>query len=391
MSTLFEKAFQTVERPFAWVDFDAIDQNIEFVKKQCGEMPVRVATKSVRSLPLLLYIKERLPYFAGWMTFTAAESLFLLEQGLDDILLGYPVYEEVSVKRIFQFIRAGQRVTFMVDKLEHLTFLERIGEEEGIQARVCVDLNLSNDLHVLYFGTHRSSLDALKPLDAFIGALQKAKYIIVDGVMGYEAQIAGVPDIPASPIKGAVIRQLQKLAKGRVTTFRRFAVSHLKAYFPEIRFVNGGGSGSMSYTARQREVSEVTVGSAFFAPALFDGFTSLALQPATGFALRITRKPNSNIVVCHGGGYVASGAAGVDRLPVFYEKGRFSLLPLEGAGEVQTPIRVLSGNVEIGDTIYFRHAKAGELCERFTVLHGVRNGKYVGSFTTYRGDGQCFL
>ena len=147
----------------------------------------------------------------------------------------------------------------------------------------------------------------------------------------------------------------------------------------------------MAYTAQQKEVTEITVGSAFYAPALFDQFTHLQLEKAAGFALSVTRKPEKNIVVCHGGGYMASGAISADRLPVFYEPTFFSYLNLEGAGEVQTPVKVKRKKVNVGDTLYFRHAKAGELCERFQELHGVRGDKYVGAYTTYRGDGQCFL
>lgn len=147
----------------------------------------------------------------------------------------------------------------------------------------------------------------------------------------------------------------------------------------------------MKIMSAARDITEITVGSAFFAPALFDHYESLQLKPAAGFALRVTRKFDDQLIVCHGGGYIASGAVGKDRLPVFLEDGHYELTSLEGAGEVQTPIVVKSRTHQIGDTIYFRHAKAGELCERFRVLHTSRNGQYAGPFQTYRGDGQCFL
>jgi hypothetical protein len=38
-----------------------------------------------------------------------------------------------------------------------------------------------------------------------------------------------------------------------------------------------------------------------------------------------------------------------------------------------------------------RHAKAGEVCERFPHLVLVQQGEVVGEATTYRGAGQCFL
>ena len=59
---------------------------------------------------------------------------------------------------------------------------------------------------------------------------------------------------------------------------------------------------------------------------------------------------------------------------------------------MQTPIRYNGPEkLQLGDPIFLRHAKAGELCERFTHLLVVADGALVDTFTTYRGDGQCFL
>ncbi|MFJ7733703.1 amino acid deaminase/aldolase [Lysinibacillus sp. NPDC097231] len=391
MTTRFNQAFRGLEHPFAWLDFDALDKNIATVHNACGEKKIRIATKSIRSVEVLRYLQKNLANITGYMTFTAAETIFLLQQHFDDVLLGYPVMEEEVVRQLLYFVKAGKTVTFMVDKQEHVKLLAKLGQELGVRVQVCIDINVSNDFKVLYFGTKRSSLHSLESLTPFLQYIKKQPSIEVVGAMGYEAQIAGVGNRPANAIKGRIIEVMQLQAKKQVTQFRRLAIAHIKAYFPNLLFVNGGGTGSMAYTAQQKEVTEITVGSAFYAPALFDQFTHLQLEKAAGFALRVTRKPEKNIVVCHGGGYTASGAIAADRLPVFYEPAFFSYLSLEGAGEVQTPIKVKRKKVNVGDTLYFRHAKAGELCERFQVLYAIRGDKYVGAYTTYRGDGQCFL
>lgn len=387
----FERAFANLERPFAWLDLDALDENIATVQQACGQKKIRIATKSVRSLEVLRYLQQHLENTQGWMTFTAAETVFLLEQQFDDVLIGYPVMEEAAVRSLLKFIKEGKTVTFMVDSPEHVAFLAKLGAQLDVIVPICIDVNVSTDFKVLYFGTRRSSLHSLEQLTLFLEYVKKEPYIKVVGAMGYEAQIAGVGNRPVNAVKGRMIAAMQTQAKKQVTQFRRLAIAHIKAFFPQMRFVNGGGSGSMTYTAQQKEVTEITVGSAFYAPALFDQFKHLQLAKATGFALRVTRKPEKNVVVCHGGGYIASGAIGADRLPVFYESSYFAFLGLEGAGEVQTPVLLKGKDVNIGDTLYFRHAKAGELCERFLVLHAVRGDKYVGPYTTYRGNGQCFL
>lgn len=391
MTTRFNHAFHELERPFAWLDLDALDHNISTVHNACGQKNIRIATKSVRSVEILRYLQKNVPNVTGWMTFTAAETIFLLQQHFDDLLIGYPVMEVAAVRQLLRFVKAGKTVTFMVDKREHVRFLAELGQQLGVRVQVCIDINVSNDFKLLYFGTKRSSLHSLESLTPFLDYIKNQEFIKVVGAMGYEAQIAGVGNRPVNAVKGKFIEVMQLQAKKQVTQFRRLAIAHIKAYFPSLHFVNGGGSGSMAYTAQQKEITEITVGSAFYAPALFDQFTHLQLEKAAGFALSVTRKPERNIVVCHGGGYTASGAISADRLPVFYEPTFFSYLSLEGAGEVQTPVKVTRKTVNIGDTLYFRHAKAGELCERFQELHGIRGDKYVGAYTTYRGDGQCFL
>src|SRR5690606_29626402 len=101
--------------------------------------------------------------------------------------------------------------------------------------------------------------------------------------------------------------------------------------------------------------------------------------------------PSQGILTCNGGGYVASGVAEPLKLPKPYLPGGITLEANEGAGEVQTPIHYTGSELQSGDPVFFRHAKAGELCERFNTLHLLRNGKIERTVTTYRGDGKVFM
>ncbi len=96
---------------------------------------------------------------------------------------------------------------------------------------------------------------------------------------------------------------------------------------------------------------------------------------------------------CQGGGYVASGPPDATRAPLPVLPPGLKYLPLEGAGEVSTPLVLPPGcpDVQLGDPIFFQHAKAGELCERFDRLHLLRQGQIVDSVPTYRGEGMNFL
>jgi D-serine deaminase-like pyridoxal phosphate-dependent protein len=156
--------------------------------------------------------------------------------------------------------------------------------------------------------------------------------------------------------------------------------------------VNAGGTGSIESSMKETWVTEITVGSGFYSPALFDYYEHFKHQPAVGFAVQIVRQPKENYFTCLGGGYIASGTVGIDKQPKPYLPDGIKLTDNEGTGEVQTPFKYKgSEKINIGDAILFRHSKAGELCERFNELHLISNGKITNIIPTYRGQGKCFL
>lgn len=387
----FDKAFDGLERPFAWIDLDALDANIDYVASKTKK-PIRIATKSVRSVELLRYIADKLPNVAGYMTYTAAETVYLLERGFDHLLLGYPVMEPGAIKTCLEHVKRGKDVTFMVDHVDQVKFLTDIARPLDVTVPICLDINVSVDFRLLYFGTKRSPLHSYETVAKLLSEMEGMN-VEVKGVMTYEAQVAGVADLPdvtvTSKIKSKLIQQMKAKSLQQIKKIRSETISIIR-HFNMLSIINGGGSGSIDFTD-SLDVTEITVGSAFLAPALFDRYQFLTLKKASGFALAVVRQFDEKTFVCHGGGYVASGAPGTDRLPSFYEEGRYTYLSLEGAGEVQTPIIDKSQLLTIGDTVYFRHAKAGELCERFLTLHAIRSNDYAGSYLTYRGEGQCFL
>lgn len=387
----YERVFAHVPRPFAFLDMDHLDANIAYVQRYLRDKKIRIATKSVRSLGVLKYIANQFPSFTGWMTFSVSETVFLLKNGFDDCLLGYPTVETEEILQLLPYMRVGKKVIFMVDSLETWERLQQIGKQHEIVFSICLDINVSTNFPFLYFGTKRSPLTEKIALSDLLKKGLTLKNTRVVGVMGYEAQIAGVGDRPHEKWKRGIMPTLKKASTKEVSKWRKAAVEMTEQMAGKLEFVNGGGSGSLLWTAEQEEVTEITVGSAFYFPALFDQHHSLPLKPAAGFGLRVTRQPEQRIIVCHGGGYTASGALSTDKLPQVYLPKGLHYLTNEGPGEVQTPLKATDQIPAIGDTVYFRHAKAGELCERFQLLHTCRGDQLEGQFRTYRGEGECFL
>ena len=379
--------------PFAFCDLDLLERNMRDVLARAQGKRVRIASKSVRSVAMLRRILAAGASFQGIMCLTAREAVYLISQGFDDVLIGYPVWHADDLATVARATASGARITLMVDSLAHVERAEAVAQAQGVRLPLCLDIDMALALPGLHFGVWRSPVRTPEQARPIIERIAASAYVWLDGIMGYEAQIAGVGDnAPGQRLKNALIRQLKRRS-AQVAAARRAAVVTLaSACGASLRFVNGGGSGSIATTRREAAVTEITVGSAFYNPALFDYYRDFRYQPAAGFAIEIVRQPAPGIYTCLGGGYTASGGPGKDKQPQPYLPPGARLDPLEGAGEVQTPVHYAgSERLAPGDPIFLRHAKAGELCERFTHLLLVRGGAVVDEVTTYRGDGQCFL
>jgi D-serine deaminase-like pyridoxal phosphate-dependent protein len=392
----YERVFADVEAPFAFVDLDALWANAEEMLGRAGSKPVRVASKSIRCRALLEAILHRDERFAGLMTYTLPETLWLAEQGFENLLLAYPTADAEALGELAlrSVANPDGAPVVMVDCVEQLETIESVLGAGAAPVRVCIDLDagwwvLGGRIKV---GPKRSPVHSVEQALALAREIDGRSQIELVGLMAYEGQIAGVGDQPPGRrLRGAAIRFMQRRSAAELAE-RRGAIAAAVGEFTDLEIVNGGGTGSLELTAAEDAVTEVTAGSGFYAPALFDHYSRFSLTPAAGFALPIVRKPSPQVATALGGGYLASGSGDAARLPAPWLPPGLRLDPEEGAGEVQTPLLgAAAANLAIGDRAYLRHAKAGELCERFNTLHLVEGNEIVDVVPTYRGDGQSFL
>ncbi|MCS7085004.1 MAG: alanine racemase [Bacteroidia bacterium] len=390
----FQALFKGRSLPAAFVDLDAFDANIAAVVRRAKDKFVRVASKSVRCVALLRRLEQKLgDHYCGLMTYSGEETLYLARCGFDRLLIGYPVTGENTLLNLARAVAEGKDITFMADLPEHLHRLQSAAQKAGTILSVCFDVDMSSRFPLLYFGVRRSALTDTARVEKLTAVLQTCDRLRLTGMMGYEAQIAGLQDdVPGKPVLNLLLRVLKARSAALVARRRKAVVEMLQSKGYALAFVNGGGTGSLETTVRESAVSEVTAGSSFYNPGLFDAYKNFKHLPAAGFALEVTRKPAPRVVTCSGGGYIASGAAGWDKLPKVWHPSGAKLLKHEGAGEVQTPVRLAPPmELEIGDVVVMRHAKSGELCERFNTLLLIADGRVVGEVPTYRGEGMCFL
>ncbi|MEO3923915.1 amino acid deaminase/aldolase [Micromonosporaceae bacterium B7E4] len=394
-----DRATAHLEPPFAAVDLDAFDANASALTDQAGGKPLRIASKSLRCRALLGRALAG-PGWAGVMAYTLAEAIWLVRSGVtDDALVGYPSTDRQALAQLAADPELAARICLMVDNPAQLDVVDAVATANSrAEIRTCLDLDASwrpmadafgGRLHV---GIRRSPVHSAGEAGTLAGAIAQRPGFRLVGLMAYEAQIAGLGDAPPrQAVRGATIRLLQRRSYRELVHRRAAAVAAVRDH-ADLEFVNGGGTGSVALTAADPAVTEITAGSGLYGPTLFDAYRSWRPRPAAFFALPVVRRPAARVVTLLGGGWVASGPADRTRLPTPWLPPGLRLTGTEGAGEVQTPVTgAAAESLRVGDRVWFRHAKAGELAEHVGELHLVESDRVVGTVPTYRGEGRAFL
>lgn len=380
-------ATRELDPPLAALDLTTLRSNAADLVRRAGGTPVRVASKSVRCRAVL---EETLGSgltaaggFRGIMAYSLREALWLVGLGARDVLMGYPTVDRGALADLAANPVAIQSITLMVDDAAQLDVV-RSSSSGTPPIRVCLDVDASLRFGPVHIGVRRSPLREPSAVAA-LASVARARGFAVVGVMFYEAQIAGLPDASAA------IRLIKKASARELSERRGAVVAAVTDAVGTLEIVNSGGTGSLEVSAADSVVTEVTAGSGLYVPTLFDRYRAFRPDPALFFALSAVRKPTPKVTTLFGGGYIASGPAGPARVPTPMSPRGLKLLRNEGAGEVQTPVTGrVAGDIAIGDRVWFRHAKAGELCERFDMVNVVEADGTVTAVPTYRGEGQCF-
>ncbi len=404
-------ALAGLSAPFAAVDLQSLSYNAGSLLRRAGGKPIRVASKSIRNKAVLRAVLAE-PGFAGILGFTLPEAIWLAKDpsgDFTDIVVAYPTADANALRELAADPVACARVTLMVDSTEQLEWMAAalVHAAPAAPIRLCLDLDASwrpavRGRTLGHIGVYRSpihSADDAVALALAVGTFKSANTSLFTlvGIMAYEAQIAGLQDSPhtgnkvADRAKAAVLQRVQRSSMTEIIGRRSSVVSAVRNV-ADLEFVNGGGTGSLELTTTDAAVTELAAGSGLFGPTLFDGYSRFTPAPAVGFAVPVVRRPAPEIVTVLGAGWIASGPPGADRSPVPVHPPGLSLIGTEGAGEVQTPLRgIAAAQLRIGDMVWFRHAKSGEICEHVDALEMLDGEHWTGSALTYRGEGKSFV
>jgi D-serine deaminase-like pyridoxal phosphate-dependent protein len=380
-----------LDPPFGLVDLDAFDANAADLVYRAGGKPIRVASKSLRCRALIERVLKN-PGFRGVMCYTLPEALWLHQMGVtDDLLVAYPTVDRGALRELAKRPDAREAITIMADSVDHLDFVDKALGADHPEIKICVELDTAwEPLKRVHIGTWRSPLRTPEDVATFAELVVKRSGFQLAGLMGYEGQIAGLGDNPANKIRGVALRVIQRRSAEELWRRRSAAVRRITDLSP-LQFVNGGGTGSLESTSADPSVTELAAGSGLVGPLLFDAYRKFRPRPALLYALPVVRRPAPGIATLFSGGYIASGTGTKDRLPRPFLPSGLSLTGTEGAGEVQTPVRgAAADRLKVGDRVWMRHAKAGELAERVTEYHLVDSADSLTTVPTYRGEQQCF-
>ncbi len=290
LQSTFEIATSELDPPFAVVDLDAFDANAADLVRRARGVPLRLASKSLRVRTLQARALER--GFTGTLCFTLPEALWLAADGWDDLVVAYPTVNRAALRELARS-NARERVTVMVDCREHLDAITAAGGGPGAPVKVCIDVDAGWRVGLMAIGAKRSPLHDPRHVADLASEIVARPELELDGLMAYEAQIAGVGDRPpGKPLLRLALPVVQALSARELARRRAEVVDAVRSVAP-LRFVNGGGTGSIERTAAEPAVTEVAAGSGLFGPTLFDSYRAFTPRPAALFALPVVRKPSA--------------------------------------------------------------------------------------------------
>jgi D-serine deaminase-like pyridoxal phosphate-dependent protein len=358
----FEAIFGGRQAPFAFLDLDAVWANAADMLRRSRGKPIRIASGAIRSRPVLERLVDLDPGFQGVLTFSLPETIWLWERGVRDLVVAYPTADRACLTRLARITSEDpeEAPVVIVDSTEHLDLIEEAATSFVAPIRVALDIDLSwRPLGgIVKVGVKRSPIRTADAAVTLAQEIDRRERTTLVGALAYEAQIAGIRDnVPGKAINNMVVRRMQA-ASAKDVEERRAEIVTALSEVAQLEFVNGGGTGSIELSASEWAVTEIGAGSGFYAPVHFDHYRSFRPRPAAMFALPVTRSSG-----------VGADVHGAERA-----------LPQTRADRLQ-----------IGDRVYFRDLRAGDLCERFDRLFLVTGTTIRDEVPTYRGEGKAFI
>jgi D-serine deaminase-like pyridoxal phosphate-dependent protein len=308
---------QHIPTPCVLVDMDQLKENaLRFAElARANGKTIRIATKSLRVPELIQDVVQMAPdVYKGFMCFSVTEAHFLWKKfGWDDFLVAYPTTDIMDITLAWVMTQSGVSIILMVDVPDHvhqigvtaraqvLAEIRAKAEEDEcneakhkehsdptkvptvdmkIPLKICIDADMSLNIFGKHIGAHRSGTFCERDVHCLIDDIGRYKSVLkFVGVMGYEAQIAGVADSANSCILNAAIRFMKRISRWDVRRKRSHISKLLRLRETDIELFNGGGTGSIITAVSEPWLTEVTVGSGLLQSQYFDAYDDNKSEP----------------------------------------------------------------------------------------------------------------
>ena len=365
--------------PTLIIDRDRLMANARQVSRNINaRMHLRLVAKSLPCLPLLDTLMETMQT-RRLMVFNLPYLQQLAEQRSDtDLLLGKPL-PAAAAATFYRDLKTPQfnperQLQWLIDSPQRLAQYRELAR--GLRQTMPVNIEID-------VGLHRGGVDSLQVLQQMIAIFKEEPLLRWTGMMGYDAHIAKIPDLPG-------IRE-GALAHAK-DTYQQFASHATQAFQPDAAGLTMNAAGSPTYRMHDGKgaANELAVGSALVKPTDFDTDLLHDLQPASFIATPVL-KAQQRFLMPNGVEWIGNAARAWDvnqGRAYFIYGGNWLAEPVSPAGIAPSGLYGTSSNqqamlgsgkqqLNADDFIFFRPRQSESVLQQFGDIVVIEAGRIV--------------
>lgn len=271
-----------IATPTLIIDQQRLLANAQTIERNiAGKIALRLVAKSLPCLGLLDAMMARLKT-RRLMVFNLPQLLQLANERPDtDLLLGKPM-PIAACAQFYRALKAGgfkpeQQLQWLIDSKERLLQYRDLARAQGITLRINLEIDI---------GLHRGGIPDLATLKPMLDILQQEPRLQWSGMMGYDAHINKLPDLPG---------KRQDALQHALSLYRELhgaALAQLGKPGGQALCLNTGGSPTYRLHDGSATANEVSLGSALLKASDFDTPMLQDLHSAVFIATPVLKAQN---------------------------------------------------------------------------------------------------
>ena len=379
-----------IATPTMLIDRQRLRQNASKIMQNIGgKVSQRLV---VKSLPSHALIKEITSITGSQrMMLFSLPQLLTMSKGDTDILLGKPMPIAAAAQfyrehdPVASSFRPAHQLQWLVDTPQRLSQYREFAQQQNVEMLINIEIDV---------GLHRGGVSNIQTLQEMLTILQSDSRLKFAGMMGYDAHVAKIPDLPG----------LQKAAHEHAhetyTQFAHHALAALKNrsgnLVQQAFTFNAGGSPTYRLYDGSGIENEVSIGSAFVKGSDFD-LPGLADLQAAAFIATPVLKVNDQFQMPYGVEWLGDAARAWDenqKQAIFIYGGNWLADPVSPAGLSASGLYGTSSNqqlllesgkqgLKVDDFVFFRPRQSEAVLMQFGDIAVYDDGKIVDMWPAF--------